>query len=317
MKLLLFCVDDYANYMYNTYLSFKAVGVECECIKISKHAFGYDKEATVVTQEEAIDKIRAADSIHFFHSNVQWWEIIKSQPPGKFKVVYHTGTLYRRDPKGMNEIFAGADITITDQCEFMCLEDNANTWKYLATAVDTEKIKPEITTEKQFPYVIAHYPSNSSNKGTEKVINLMQDAINIQTYNTEIRMRFICSTVKVPHAEQLKRMMDCNVYIEMFAPTQHGNPYGCYGVTAFEAASMGKIVVTQNIYPEVYKNAYGCDYPFVICNTEVEFKQKMYALIQEPIEEINRLQENTRTWLVSNHSYEATGRRLKKLFSID
>lgn len=317
MKLLLVCFDDYANYMYNTYLSFRVVGVECECIKLKKHDFGYDNEAPVVTEAEALEKIRSADAIHFFHSNVLWWDIISREAQNKFKAVYHTGTLYRRDPAGMNKIFASADMFITDQCEFICLENNSETWKYLATAVDTEKIKPEITTEKQFPYVIAHYPSNSSNKGTEKVINLMQDAINLQTYNTEIRMRFICSTVKVPHADQLKRMMDCNVYIEMFAPTQHGNPYGCYGVTAFEAASMGKIVVTQNIYPEVYKNAYGCDYPFVICNTEVEFKQKIYAIIQEPIERIKQLQEISRTWILSNHSYEATGRRLKNIFSID
>src|SRR3990172_6511634 len=308
--MLLICYDDYANYMYNTYKSLLAAGMECECIKIVKHPFSYNNEARVVDNKTALEKVRAAHIILYFHSNLEWWKIIHGLSERKRIIAFHTGTIYRRNPKEMNEIFKDAEI-FTDQCEFMHLEYNMNKWKYVATAVDTEKIHPELKVI-DLPYKVAHYPSKAETKGSAKILQL----INLLPPHNH-RMKFLFTDIKVSHADHMKRILECDIYIEMFAPTQHGNPYGCYGVTAFEAAALGKIVMTQNIYLNVYNKAYGCDYPFVMCNTEREFKDNLHKLIMMPKEEIQQLQAETRKCVVEKHSHKATGEHLKNILVID
>lgn len=309
-KIVLFCYDDYANYMYSHYLSYKAAGVEVRCIKIKKHAFSYANEAEIVNNNQAFEILREADQIHYYHSNPAWWKLINGIiDSNKQLFVYHTGTIYRSACKEMDNLFSNATMTLTDQCEFMMIGYNFQNWKYVATAIDTDIYNPEHDKVSVPPYKIGHYPSNSKVKGSEKVVEMMNDIFSS-------RLNFHYSYAKVPHPEYIKRLFSCDIYIEMFAPEQMGNPYGCYGVTAFEAAALGRIVITQNIYPNIYKDAYGIEHPFIICNTEKEFKEKINDITNLPQMEIKKLKDKAREWAVNNHSYIATGNYLKKLFNL-
>ncbi len=119
----------------------------------------------------------------------------------------------------------------------------------------------------------------------------------------------------VTHEENLKRMQECDVYIELFAPMQGEKEYGCFGVTAFEAAAMGKLVITQNIYRDVYENAYGDqDALFTSLLYDNLFEKEIQFLSTTP--HMQSMQKLTRETLVKRHSYKATGERLLKLLNI-
>jgi len=157
---------------------------------------------------------------------------------------------------------------------------------YIATAINTDKFKPIEKTVKN-PYLIAHYPSNEIVKGTAKIVEMLQK---IEGAN------FTLNTDRVNHKAQIERMQGCDIYVELFAPTQRGKEYGCFGVTAFEAAALGKIVFTNNLNQKVYSDAYG-DCALVIANTELNFIQKMKWILGLNEKEIVTLQEQSRDGL--------------------
>ena len=111
-----------------------------------------------------------------------------------------------------------------------------------------------------------------------------------------------------------KKLRDCPgyfVYIELFKPILEGNPYGSFGIQALEAAAMGKSVVTQNMNEDVYFNEYGfCR--LMLANNETDFKDIVELLDKSSPDEIKNLQEETRQWVVDNHSYKSTGLKLLK-----
>jgi hypothetical protein len=125
---------------------------------------------------------------------------------------------------------------------------------------------------------------------------------------------FKYSDAKVSHPEQLQRISGCDIYIELFKPELDGKPYGCYGVTAFEAAACGKAVVTQNIRKDVYLSTYGHS-PLIIANTETDFIQSMSGLLNLPEIGLVELQTETYNWLMLKHSMRASGLHLNKILS--
>ena len=101
----------------------------------------------------------------------------------------------------------------------------------------------------------------------------------------------------------------------MFNPAIDGRPYGSFGTTAAEAAAMGKVVVTQNLYADFYEREYG-DCPLILARTEQEFIDKIKWLNTLEPSEMLKLQEAHRQWAVNKHSFKATGERIKKILEI-
>jgi hypothetical protein len=301
--------SDWSNYSHDNANALRSVGIECEDVKEIAHHFGYASESKILKTNEILEKIRSADLVQIMHSDLKMLNLCKIAGQKRI-VVYHTGTYYRKNSKVLNDAFNPfIEFALTDQCEFMFLFGKKI--KYIATAVDTDKIVP--VNSASFPYTLAHYPSCSKTKGSETIVRLLTE-LHVQYKNN---FSFFYSDKKVTHKTQLKRMSDCDMYIELFAPTQDGYPYGCYGVTAFEAAAMGKIVFTQNIYPNVYKESYKCESKFVICNTELDFTKFVEEYIRMSPEEIVKKQRETMIWLVKNHSYKSTGNKLKEILGYD
>lgn len=302
MRILNISHDDFANFAHENANALRSVGVNCLDLKRTAHPFSYGSESKVATSDRIINEIKKADIVQLFHSDHTWLEMAWAL--GKRVVVYHTGTGYRQNPENCNNIFNGkVERCFTDQCEFIGLGMKNET--YIATAINTEKFKPAVWKTIN-PYLIAHYPSNETVKGTAKIVEML----------TKIEgATFTVNTDRVNHKAQIERMNACDIYVELFAPTQRGKPYGCFGVTAFEAAALGKIVFTNNIGQKVYSDAYG-DCALVIANNEVEFISKMKWILQLDEKHIVNLQEQSREWIVKKHSYEATGNRLKTLLNI-
>lgn len=307
MKILIISFEDWANFAHDQANALRNVGIDCIDLKVKSHLFFYETQSRIANSEQIKKQIKESDIVFFMHS---WSEYLKyASNLGKRCIVYHTGTAYRINPNASNEIFNPyVEATFTDQCEFM--ELGAKNIKYVATAIDTNKIEPLPWTTKD-KTTFGHYPSNSQVKGTIEILNMLNEI------DPEEEKFYLTHDIKtIPHSEQLKRMSWCDVYIELFKPTLYGKPYGCYGVTAFEAAALGKIVITNNLHQKVYNDAYGATCALWITNTPENFKKCIEKLINYTPQRLSDTMEYSRDWVTEKHSYKATGNYIKKLLNL-
>lgn len=303
MKVMSIAYDDYANLAYNHTIALCSVGVEAVCYKRIKHPFGYPIEGIVTTTNAMLEASRWADVIQVFHS---WDMLLNPAFKDKKKVIWHTGTAYRQNSERLNHLFNPiVDMTISDHCEFMHL--GAKNIHYMAPAIDTDKIKPSDRVPTK-PYRVGHYPSNPEVKGTKKIIEMMKEVIKRYPGVFE----FDCSTKILAFEKNIERIKQCDIYIELFAPMQDGKEYGHYGVTAFEAAAAGCIVVTQNGHHDVYDTAYSIIHPFWYAQNSEMFDDLFKMFADDPnIFAFGKINEPKKITL--RHSYQATGQRLRNL----
>lgn len=295
MKILNISQTDWAKFQWDNCQSLRAVGLICDSVTLEKHSFYSDAEQSATVN---IDYIKAVigdyDIIQFFHDNVNLYTQLLPYFHGKRVFVYHTSSYYRAHSQMVNGIMFDAEKHIACMPEFVAMHPKAI---YQVGAVDTEKIKPgDWKQGKELTF--AHYPSNSTVKGTAKIIELMA--------NKEVKFKH--STELVSYENQLKRMNECDVYIEMFTEKDgNGSDYGDFGITALEVASMGKAVITNSRqrHENHYANTYGRSF-FWSANTEYKFN----TIIGNFMRSDNLLQEakkSARDLVVKYHSYKATG----------
>jgi hypothetical protein len=286
MKVLNICHEDHANFSYDNCQALRSVGVDAESVKVRSHPFSYALQSRLRTIDEIERMINDYDVIQIMHSSIFPFEIKKP------KVVWHTGTIYRLGYNSLNEVFKGVKPIIA-LGEFAELCPNA---EYVVGAINVDKYVPTYTNGNKF----AHYPSDTLVKGTSYIVRMFKEM--------EIELNY--STEKVSYAEQLKRMSDCDIYVELFALTQHNRPYGSWGITALEAAALGKVVMTCHTTKQVYEQTYG-DNPLIVSNDEQNFKDNLKVLSR--YRGIKELKYVTRNWVERNHSYQATGKRVKEI----
>lgn len=290
MKIVNIAENDYANYSHNNAKSLRSIGVNCVDFTLQSHKFKYKTESKKATINEMIKHISTADICQVMHSHTKLFEIAKEHCKGRV-VVYHTGSRYRVNPGYYNDFFKGHK-TFTDQTEFMDLGDH----EYIISPVEFETPK----FYRSGKIKIGHFPSNTETKGSAQIIEMLKPFNN--------KLSFLYSASNVDHANQIKRMSDCDVYVEMFKPELIGKPYGCFGVTGLEATAMGKIVITNNLHKEVYQNTYG-ECPFLIANDKDEFVSKIEFILKMSPVEIKDFQQKSIQLMQKNHSFEATGNR--------
>jgi len=298
MKIIFCSYDDYSNYAFSLSESLKSVGVNSQSICLVPHPFQYVKSSIVVTRMMMIEQMEAADIIIIAHSFPSILEMCKHM--GKRLFVIHTGTSYRQNPTGMNEIFNPVcERILFDSPEFDLLIGKER--NYVAGAIDTDLIK--FSHHKNTELTFAHYPNKPETKGTVKIQEMMRD----------FPVKFLCDTTEVSHEENMKRISECDVYIELFAPKQRDKTYGSFGMTAFEAAAMGKIVITNSMYQQLYFDSYG-ESALLIANNEARFKEQVQFCINSNI--IDALKGFTHNWIVEKHSYKSTGNYLIKVLNL-
>lgn len=295
MRVLNLATHDYANFSHDNANALRSVGVDCVDLKRCPHEFNYKTESEIYTDDVFFDEIKKADIIQIMHSDENICRIIRNRFFSKKTVVWHTGTAYRQGFKRLNGMFN--DFV---KISFLALGEFGNLGAakpvYSVGAIDTEKIQPVFNGKKE----VGHFPSSVENKGTANVVKLMQ----------ELGIGFNVKTNRVSSEEQLNRYNGIGIYVEMFNLMQNNRPYGSWGITALEAACKGRVIIT-NENNNMYKDTYG-ESALFIANTEQEFKEKMRLIMRSDILE---LQKKTREWVVKNHSYQATGERLKNILN--
>lgn len=300
MKVLNICTSDYANFAHDNANALRSVGVECDDYKTKRHHLNYQSQSKIIRLDQLKAIAKDFDIIQIFHSSIQCLDQVKHL--GKKLVVYHTGSNYRKNHKNKNRSFNSyVYISFIALCEFSGL--GAKNEKYIVGA--TKVSGPTLHNLTQ-PYTFAHYPSDVNVKGTSEIIQMLS--------KTKGGFKFNYSTELVNSFKQKKRMRECDVYIELFKPILNGRQYGSWGITALEAAAMGKIVVTQNLNNDVYIKEYG-DCPLMLAKNQADFINKINYLLYLSPKEMLILQTKTYDWVNKNHSYIATGNRLKSILN--
>lgn len=294
MKIGLITSDDYANFQYDIYKSLQAVGEDVIAYKITRHIFGYANQCEIITPNRIEEIYKDCDVIILIHS---CWQLMEYLPSDKLVIPYHTGTPYRQNYHSINQKFT-APFTLIALPEFQYIAPNP---KYLVGAIEINKPIKQLGER----LVLGHFPSNPSVKGTDDIIRIVCDLKRSHDFD------FIYSVDRVSHDENLDRMNQCDIYIELLASEQGGKPYGSFGISALEAAALGKIVVTQAITDNgLYNDTYGINIMNMVIN-EQGLRKTLSGLLNYKGEYICGQQNLTKDMVKQHHSYLATGNKLK------
>jgi len=296
IRVLNIASNDYANMSHNNANALRSIGVYCNDYVLSTHPFGYTSQSKAVTKERIRDIVNTFDVVQIFHTcPILLNEVLNAKFKGKI-IVYHSGTRYRNESEYWNRVFNPiVHRCITDQTEFM--ELGAKDIEYLAPHTD---LKP-VEKRKEGKLIIGHYPSNALVKGTKEIREMLEPFKN----DFEIR---IDETI-LPHEENLKRIAECHIYIELFKPELNGKPYGCFGVTAFEATALGCLVLTNDLNRNVYESVF-TRHDFLIANDKDTFQEIIEAIKILDIETFNNRFDKD---FYNKHSIESTGKRILDL----
>lgn len=300
IRVLNIASNDYANMSHNNANALRSIGVYCNDYVLSTHPFGYTSQSKAVSKNRIRDIVNTFNVVQIFHTcPILLNEVLNANFKGKI-IVYHSGTRYRDEPDFYNRIFNKVVYRcITDQTEFMNL--GAKDIEYLAPHTD---LKP-IEKRKDGKLIIGHYPSNALVKGTKEIREMLEP------FKDDFEIR-IDETI-LPHEENLKRIAECHIYVELFKPELNGKPYGCFGVTAFEATALGCLVVTNNLHREVYKGVYGKEC-FITTNTNESFNKLISQLGDFlGVTTYLKVKDILHRDFYNNHSIESTGKRILEL----
>jgi glycosyltransferase involved in cell wall biosynthesis len=307
LDVLIISKADYANagYLYGEAL--KSVGVEAEAwaVRPSPNR-GYGKYAKHFTNlfDDILPKLREAKAVQLMHSRR-----FPSLPlDGKFVVVFHGGSRYRMRPDEMNQIFNPiVDKSIIQTGDLLGLGAKNEEW--VLPCIDVDDFEPQIKPT-QSKRIIAHYPHKGYVKGTETIYNVLWQVHDQKSKCANTKgWKFLIDDKHLPWRENLERIAKCDVYIEAMNPTLREKPYGEWGLTALEAAALGKVVITHFQSYKRYAKEYGpC--PLIVANSRSELVKAVKYVLRISHEDLQMLKVETRNWVERNHSFKAVGERL-------
>ena len=296
--IVMFCVEDHANFMFEQAKALRSIGVNCRPMKFKAHPYAYKEQAEITDIRGLSRVLRSAKTVMVYFS-LQSFTHVQPFIRGRKVIMTYAGTEFRiNKEKYLRHINPFVHRSVIALGEFNGC--GAKNQTYVSVTVDADKLAKFIRPLRKGPLTVGHYPSNPEVKGTAIIRHAL----------TPIKDALIhIDETLVPYDESLKRMAACDIYIELFAPTNNGQPYGSFGTTAVEAAAMGKVVITQNLCADFYTAEYG-ECPLILVTTPEQITDAVERLIAMPRAEFITLADKFRQWAVSSHSYSATGQRL-------
>ena len=308
IKVVILSMSDWANLAYNICEALKSVGVDAVSFKKNKHSFAYPKQSATFKSKLISDALNKADIIQYMHSRIV---NLGGDHSEKKRVVMHGGSRYRQNSTKMNNIFNPiVDMTIIQTGDMLGL--GAKNEKWLLPPINTNSIQPNYKFYgNNVSPIFAHYPSSVKEKGTKRIVKIIN--------KLKLRNYFRHNQTKVKWRNQIARINECDVYIEMFNMKQIGKsnnkPYGSWGMSCLEAAALGKIVITNFLSIDRYGIEYTKDCPLIVCNNLKELRRNIYKVSKMKESEITNIKKLTRKWVEDFHSYQAVGQRLKGFYN--
>jgi len=312
-------IGDWANVGASLAAAGREVGMDCVSFDYKHHPFGYLTKSSLLDEIDPGFAKRGRGDLRKFTDDFKAVVLMHSRSPAFFGfkkediiekrswqkwAAFHGTTPFRESLLGFNEIVDVQLFQTADLSEHGMVNE-----QWLIPPVDTEYIKPVFSESeiiKGKGLVFRHNPRHEICKGSSVVNKVME--------NFKSRCNYEFSSEQKLWPENIERMGQCDAYIVSMGETNIGE--GEWGLTALEAAALGKIVITQFGGLSKYEKEYNCVCPFVVVeNSRLDIAIEKVLTIS-PGEIVDR-QKQTRKWVEDVHSYKPTGLRLKKFLIRD
>jgi len=316
-RVIFLSVCDWANVGYGLAESLKAVGVRAVAYAFGRHPFAYPQTDTPAPERDRLmAEIESADLTVFMHSTFPFksWDDLPKARYG----VFHGGSAYREGHQAVNELFnPHVDISLIQTSDLRGLgAKNEHGW--ILPAINTDLLQPQYREDETAPVVFGHFPSNPTMKGSGIVNAVMARITDHPDFRDKMEYRY--SHRQLPWEKSIERMMGADIVIEHMARTVNGRPIFGWGVTAMEAAALGKIVFIREsaAYME-YMAEFGVYPALYEMRDDMELMRwiKKFSARRSGRQDWNQViretQRHHREWVTAYHSYAATGRRLKEI----
>lgn len=310
MRVLILAQSDWAYVGYTLSRCLRVVGVEADMMFKNLRGNRRPNCGIHFTNVNQVKKYaERADIIQFMQGQ---WVNTGVDLSKKRVFVFYGGTNYRVGSGGLNTIFNPiVEKSIIQTGDLFGLGAKSEVW--LLPAVDLDLLRPNYKRHSG-KLIIGHMPS-SSIKGPDinKVIAKLKSGFGD-------KFDYITSTNRVSWPDNLKRVSECDIYIESCALKQKFKDKlyktGEWGVSALEAAALGDVVVASFLSSDKYKLEYG-SHEIQVSNTLYDLENVLTKLLSLTDNELLNLKKKTRAWVEQFHSFEAVGRRLKeKIYEI-
>lgn len=300
-QVLIVSREDWANMGFYFEKALKAAGLDAKSVTEYPHAFAYPEQAEVLSAKEI--KALGDDSDVIIHMHSRGAVCHKCNA---HHVVFHGGQTYRQDPDNINSAFNRfVDFSLVQTGDLLGLGAKNEVWLLPPVDLDLIRVRLGIASKR---IKIAHYPRNPTHKGSLTFETVMARLKKKPALKNTFTWDY--DETKMPYPVNLERMAKCDVYLESFLPVWLGRPHLSWGLTALEAAALGKIVVTGFKDVERYEKEYGpC--ALQVANTEKQITEVILRLLDTPRDDLERMQVHSREWVEKFHSFQAIGERLK------
>lgn len=309
LDILFIARRDFANLGYTLSQCMNELGLKTHMAMTIGTPKKYQEQGEIVRKEKRMKKlVESAKIIQFMHSHHVYTPL--SLTIGDFNlknkkvVVFHGGSLYRKRFIELNGLFNPiVDVSICQTADLLGL--GAKNEKWVLPPVDTKKIQPKFGIGKV--YKLAHYPSKMETKGSDMINKTMKVLLRDERFKKKFSYSF--SSRNVLWEQNLKRIANCDIYIEQVKPLLRNRPFCEWSITALEAAALGKIVISHFKNSERYKKEYG-KHTIQIANNRKQLINTVKGLIKKDKESLEELQVKTREWVEEKHSFDAIGKKL-------
>lgn len=299
--------SDWANVGYLFAKSLQSIGKDAVAVTKKRHPYSYPHQANLIRSNEELQSLaKKADVIVWMHSV---YTPLKIDLAEKKLAVFHGGSAYRNNHKAVNAVFnPHVQVSLIQTTNLWGL--GAKNEKLISPPVDTVALRPIYVEAEKI--VVGHYPSAGKKwtncKGTKEI----EGVIYRLKKNPELKYQFEFrhSMQLIPWVKNIQRVSECDIYIE-----SHGQVGAGFGLSGLEAAALGKVVITRWLKPNPYFEEYGIT-PLCIANTTTELYNNLVELIVESKSKRRELRKAHHEWVEENHSFEAVGRRLKKILEV-
>jgi glycosyltransferase involved in cell wall biosynthesis len=330
---LILTLDDNANTAWRFSQCLKKLGLRVLAFKGEPHPYSYpdqlplhrtlmglwdlDNPSLWWDVPDMAGFFHHAKVIHFIHSF--WFDpMFKLKEAGKKIVMQHGGRNYRYNYKALNEVYNPiVDATIIQMPDLW--ELGATKKHLIYYPVQTDKLEPNYNRLNPDKMLIGHWPSSEVNKGTNVIVGTIKKLQEDPQYKDKFEYVGVHSHSEHDYLkgtmvweEHIRRMGQCDILIETCQATvDQGETfdYGEWGNTAIEAAALGNVVITNHRRRDIYEEHYGhC--ALNIANNAEELEREIKRVLDMTDEELIHEKMRMRSWVVANHSMEATAERL-------
>jgi hypothetical protein len=315
LDILMLTSHDWANTTWKFFqCAYKHLNLNVLAFKGNLHPFLYPEQVLVIPELKDAEKttnvvksdflselFKTTKIVHYFTST---FIVPEDFNPGDrpAMVMNHGGKRYRLNHKEVNKN-QNIDHAIIQMPDLLGKGTKKETLIYFP--VDTGFIQPHYSSLNQ-KIVIGHFPPHGI-KGQSTINSAIERLKQSKFKDSFVFLTSIDS--QFSWIENLQHMAVCDIIIDNMAMEANGEKYGEWGNISFEAAALGKIVVTASLGIEDYYREYG-DCELVIANTEDELYWQLERLISMKSSQIDMKKRVTREWVERNHSFPATAKRL-------